>query len=100
MGWLDFLGHGKPAARDQQLVGVWSAPGIELDIRADGTMDYIVIESDKRQIMKLTYRVERDEIVSNQPSAPREERTKFWFEDRNLILMFGGERSSLQRSKP
>ena len=61
-------------------------------------MDYSIIEQGKRQIMKLTYRIDGNEIVSNQPSAPREERTKFSFENGDLVLMFEGERTTYRRS--
>ena len=50
--------------------------------------------------MKLTYRVDGDTLVSNQPSAPREERTHFVIQgDGTLILALGGEQSRFQRSE-
>ena len=98
MGLLRFFRRRESSTSEQRLIGLWSAPGVEIDIRPDGTMDYTTIEYDKRQIMKLTYRIDGDEIVSNQPSAPREERTKFWFENDQLVLMFGGERTSYRRA--
>lgn len=60
-------------------------------------MEYVIDLPDRRQIIKLTWRVEGDEIVSNQPSSHREERTKYSFENGRLILTFGGERTSYHR---
>jgi hypothetical protein len=98
MGLLDFFRPCKPKTDQPSLVGLWLGDNIEIDIRPDGTMDYVIIAPGKRQIMKLTYRIEGNEIVSNQPSAPKEERTKFWFENTYLVLMFAGERSEFRRA--
>jgi hypothetical protein len=48
--------------------------------------------------MFLTYRVVGDELVTDQPSAPREERTQFRFtQDVRLVLTFGGVQSTFRR---
>jgi hypothetical protein len=99
MGFVDFFRRQK-SPRGGPIVGLWLAQGIELEVRPDGTMDYILVGGGKRQIMKLTYRIEGDEIVSNQPSRPREERTKFWFEGDELVLLFSGERNTFRRAAP
>ncbi len=71
--------------------------GVEMTIQEDGTMDYVVIEGDRRQIVKLVCRTEGDEIVSNQPSAPREERTKYRFEGDKLVLTRANEETTFRR---
>jgi hypothetical protein len=39
----------------------------------------------------LTYRVEDDLLITDQPSSPREERTRFWFSpDGRLVLDYEG----------
>jgi hypothetical protein len=90
------------------LVGVWrlvraddpAAEQSELDLGADGQMTYSIRVADRWQIMRLTYRIERDAIVSNQPSAPREELTAFAVtEDGLLLLYFGGKRSWFRRGE-
>ncbi len=58
MGLLDFFRRGNSSRGDQQVVGLWTSRGVEIEIRSDGTMDYTSIESGKRQIMNLTYRIE------------------------------------------
>jgi hypothetical protein len=52
----------------------------DLEILPDGRMVYAIREGDKWQLMKLTYRLEGDVIVSNQPSAPREERSQYFLQ--------------------
>lgn len=48
--------------------------------------------------MKLTYRIEGDEMVSNQPSEPREERTAFRIEGSCRVLTHEGEETSYERA--
>src|SRR5262245_929554 len=91
-------------SRRADLVGIWQQLGsdqdqaAELDIRADGRMLYAAPESGRWVIMKLTYRVEGDTLISNQPSAPREERTRFALAaDGTLELEFAGERTRFRR---
>jgi hypothetical protein len=72
----------------------------EADFREDGRLLYSVLSGDRWQIMKLTYRVEGDVLITNQPSSPREERTRFFFEsDGTLVLELGGQRSWFRRAK-
>jgi hypothetical protein len=57
----------------------------------DGDLTYAVQSSDGLQMMLLTYRVEGDNLVTNQPSAPREERTPWAIDGAGrLTLTFGG----------
>jgi hypothetical protein len=46
----------------------------------------------------MTYRVEGDVIVTNQPSAPHEERTRFKRDGDDLVLEFGGVASRFSRN--
>ena len=65
------------------LAGTWRQledPNISMVFFPDGRLEYRTIEGDVVQIMKLTYRIDGRDIVSNQPSAPREERTAFRIE--------------------
>ena len=95
---MEFFRKRTSSSSREDLLGVWQAEGVEIVFRSDGTMDYTAIEPGKRQIMKLTYRIDGDEIISNQPSAPREERTKYSFENGTLVLVFDGERSTFRRA--
>lgn len=67
-------------------------PG-ELDFRADGALYYSIDAGNRWQVMKLVWRVEGDVIISDQPSAPREERTSFSFDEEGLLVAaFQGQR--------
>ncbi len=90
------------------LVGCWHLVRVEgqpyepaeADFREDGTLYYSVLAGPRWQIMKLTYRVDGDTIISNQPSSPREERSRFALaQDGTLTLEFGGVQSVFRRGK-
>jgi len=71
---------------------------VSMEFRPDGSLDYEIDLGNKRQIMKLTYRVESDFIVSNQPSSPREDRTRFaLLPDGRLELERDGKRLWYER---
>ena len=75
-----------------------SAEPAEADFRPDGRLFYSIHAGDRWQIMKLRYQVDGDLLVTDQPSAPREEKTRFALEaDGTLTLEFGGQRSSYKR---
>ena len=72
--------------------------GVTMDFRPDGSLEYSIELPDRRQIMNLTYSVSGDVIVSNQPSAPGEERTRFALgPDGRLELNHDGARSWYER---
>ena len=90
-----------PRSREA-LTGTWrqtgAAQSTEMIFHSDGRLEYRILEGSVLQIMKLTYRVEGNEIVSDQPSSPREERSTFRFEGPNvLVLTYGGEESRYER---
>ena len=104
MGFLDRLF--KRSSSTPALVGCWQLvlpadkPGepAEADFRADGQLVYSVLSGDRWQIMKLLYEVDGDTILTDQPSSPHEERTRFAFEsDGTLMLELGGQRSWYNR---
>lgn len=84
---------------DRSLLGTWSsAPGSSedttLEFKEDGRLDYTIHGTEKDQKIFLTYRVENNTLVTDQPSHPREERTPFVFtEDGKLVLIYGDQRS-------
>ena len=62
-----------------------------LEFGADGKLKYTIAAGDKAQVMLMTYVVEDGVIVTDQPSAPRVERTNFSISpDGVLTLAFGG----------
>jgi len=89
-----------------QIVGCWqlvratqdSGEPAEADFRADGRLFYSVLSSDRWQIMKLRYEVHGDVLLTDQPSSPRMEQTRFALEENGeLILELGGQRSRFRR---
>ena len=56
-----------------------------------GGLAYTIRTPDREQIMLLLYRIEGSTLVTDQPSAPKVERTAFSLsEDGVLTLEFGG----------
>src|SRR5438105_4829163 len=80
-----------------QLLGRWvlahgedsneSSQRISLDFAEDGTLTYEIDTRDRVRILKLVYRVESDQLVTDQPSSPREHHTKYVFEERDLLVL-------------
>jgi hypothetical protein len=73
-----------------QLVGSWRTDpsdasslreygDVSLRFEKGGKLVYTVHLPNREQIMHLTYRVDGNWLVTNQPSSPREERTEFCF---------------------
>ncbi len=94
------------ASTTKRLVGCWhlvraSDPEIEraeADFREDGRLFYSVLSRDRWQVMKLTYRIEGNTIVTDQPSAARQERSHFDLAgDGTLMLELDGVRSWFRR---
>jgi hypothetical protein len=72
--------------------------GVEMEFSPDGRLTYTIKQSDSRQIINLVYEVDGSEIVSNQPSAPAANRTRYVIDDEGqLVLEFEGSRSWYRR---
>ena len=90
------------AVEAAKLVGKWfgrvSGEPVGLEFLPDGRLAYVVVSGDRAQTIRMTYRIEADHIITDQPGAPREERTRFWFEDiDHLVLAFGGIATKFER---
>lgn len=55
-----------------------------------GRLTYVIRGRESDQVIKLIYQVDGDTVITNQPSAPQTERTRFSFDGRTLTLSFGG----------
>ena len=65
----------------------------------EGKLIYTIDTGDKKEIMNLLYEVRADMIVTDQPSAPQQEQTRYVFEsDDDLVLDYNGEVSRFVRS--
>jgi hypothetical protein len=84
------------------LIGKWfglvAGEGVGLDFLEDGRLAYGILTKQGTRIIRMTYRVEGAFLVTDQPSHPREERTRYWWDESGaLILEFGGEKSRFTR---
>jgi hypothetical protein len=71
---------------------------VTMDFRPDGSLQYSIELPDRLQVMNLTYSVSEGVIISNQLSAPGEERTRFSLgADGRLELDHGATRSWYER---
>ena len=68
---------------------------VSLEFMADGQLLYTIHEERKDQIMLMIYRIEGDILVTDQPSAPNEVRTRCSLtDDGKLLLELNGEIST------
>jgi len=73
--------------------------GVILDFSANGQLSYTIRQADKNQIINLVYHVAGDQLVTDQPSAPRQERTRYSLDGDMLILENEGLRSWFSRQQ-
>jgi hypothetical protein len=69
-----------------------------LEFAPEGRLACVFLEGDRQQIIRLTYHVDGDYVVTDQPSQPRPERSKAEFEGQDLILDFQGVKTRLTRA--
>ena len=68
--------------------------------KADGRLTYIAHSAKKDEVMLLTYSIDGNCLVTNQPSSPMEHRTPFAFDtEERLILGEGTERTQFIKVK-
>jgi hypothetical protein len=71
---------------------------VEMDFRPSGELLYCVEAAQKWQVMRLTYRIEGATIVTDQPSHPGEERTRFVLDNAGtLVLDYDGMKAQFVR---
>ena len=90
---------------DKGLIGIWNSDQsdeptkncvgkVTMTFKEDGQLFYDIVAGDKLQRMNLVYKVSGDTIISDQPSHPQEQRTKFKIENGNKLTMeFDGEKT-------
>jgi hypothetical protein len=92
---------GKRESKRQSLLGRWygkvNGESVAIEFRDGGQMAYAVLAADKTQVMRMTYRVDQEVLVTDQASSPKEERTGFHFDGDALILEFAGLASRFTR---
>src|SRR5215468_8904768 len=71
---------------------------VTLEFKERGKLIYTIHEEGKRQILLLTYRIREGLLITNQPSAPREDETPiFLTNDGKLKLLYGSSASTYVR---
>jgi hypothetical protein len=96
--------------RRMNLVGAWVVDetdaltlerwgNVVLEFDESGGLSYTIRGDDKDEIIILRYQVEGSALITDQPSAPKVERTQFSFTpDGVLVLAFGGVPSRFVRT--
>lgn len=69
-----------------------------MEFLPDGRLAMVFLQGQRRQTIRLSYRVEGGELVTDQPSEPREQRSRFSFVGSDLVLDFDGEKTRLSRA--
>lgn len=59
----------------------------EMEFKDNGFLIYAIDAGSKWQIMQLTYRIEGNFLVTDQPSAPNIEKTKIQLENDNILVL-------------
>lgn len=94
---------------DGRLLGTWrlmksegsieTGNGVTMTFTRDGRLVYVIHQEQTDQIMNLVFSVDGDSIVTNQPSSPRPESTKYSFDDEGqLVLDYGGSKAWFARA--
>jgi hypothetical protein len=92
-----------------QLLGKWRLrtapsefglePGAIATFKDDGELIYTIPEADKMSVIRLTYRVDGNRLITNQASAPREETTLFQLSGNRLVLTYDGLVAEFDRQR-
>ena len=62
---------------------------VELEFKR-GRLTYAIVLAKTRQIIQMTYGIDANMLVTDQPPHPKTERTRFHLDGGTLTLAFGG----------
>ena len=104
MGWfgkrkptgMELLGRWTIDPLDTAAVEAFGDAALEFDDR--GNLIYIIKGADKDQIILMTYHVVGDAVITDQPSHPNPQSTRFEVSGDALTLTFGGRPSRFIRA--
>ena len=111
MGLLDRFFSRSPGGPAATLLGRWRltdadgeldlSEGTRMEFRRDGLLLYTSRAGDREQSRRLTWRVEGDTLITDQPLSPWRGRTKFTLLGADtLVLDYGGSRAWFERVRP
>jgi hypothetical protein len=80
---------------DSRLIGKWIVDtdefqGTMMTFKDNGELIYEIIEKEKTSIINLTFETKGDSIITNQPSHPQVEKTRYTVSDEFLIMDYQG----------
>ena len=97
MGWFtkggcdpnELLGRWRIDPTDTEAVEAFGDAALEFDER--GNLIYAIKEVEKDQIILMTYRVSGNVVITDQPSNPDPQTTRFEVSGDTLNLVYGGQ---------
>ena len=97
--------HSYPRTGDADLIGRWREVGPENEASTmvfteDGELIYSIHSGDRTEIINLVYEVSGDQLITDQPSSPRKEISKFYFEPNGILVIdYQGEKTRFMRER-
>jgi hypothetical protein len=101
MGFKDLFSR---RSKPRELIGHWrliddqtgivQGERVGMTFYPDGRMEYAIREENRVSIMNLVWHTESNVIVTDQPSAPRQERTKYFFRSPDVLVLESAEGTS------
>ncbi|WP_419803437.1 hypothetical protein [Mucilaginibacter sp.] len=94
---------------DKNLEGVWISDikdeatisnigNVLMTFTNNGKLIYEIMDGDKLQRINMVYWTSGDTLYSDQPSSPKQESTKYMFDNEDtLVLEFGGDKTKFKR---
>ena len=81
---------------DERLIGCWVSESNETSkeqmiFTKNGKLIYEITENEKVGTINMTYEIQDNFIITDQPSNPKIEKTKFSIKEDLLILDYNGE---------
>lgn len=68
---------------------------VSLEFGTDGILTYTIYVTNRMEIIIMTYRLEGNQLITNQASSPREERSEFSFTaDGRLVIRHSDQGST------
>ncbi|RKE52416.1 hypothetical protein [Sphingobacterium detergens] len=91
----------------KSIIGLWiliendtvaaSKERVFMEFKPNGELILTYSSREKDSIIFLTYKIQGDVLVTDQPSHPRPEESSFYLTDKNLEIITNGEHSSYRR---
>ncbi len=92
----NILGHWILDPEDMTSLEIYG--NISIQFKANSELIYTIHSDNRDQIILMTYEIKGGILITDQPSSPQKEQTKFNLVSKDrLELFFGGEKSSYIR---